>query len=93
MSVINFDPDEKSRVARAAKLSLAANPNFLAYLEELRAVKDVAVRDMVNDSVVGDVNKMMAAAGSVRTYLDILDDFQNIATDLDQSALDEQKEN
>ncbi len=93
MSIVNFNENEKSARSHAAKVSLASNPNFQVYLEELRSAKDIAVRDMVNDSVVGDVNKMMAAAGNVRTYLDILEDFENISLELDKSNLDEQKEN
>lgn len=60
-------------------LSLLSNPAFESLIEEIREMKDQAVRDSINDAVVGDSNKVLAAAGEIRAYLSILDLYQSFA--------------
>jgi hypothetical protein len=71
-----------------AMLSLLANPAFDELINEIDQMKDAAVRDLVNDAVVGDNNKVMAAIGEVRSYLSILDLYQGFA-DNPQNVVDE----
>ena len=72
-----------------AMLSLLANPAFEELIAEIREMKDAAVRDSVNDAVVGDTGKMLAAAGEIRAYLSILDLYQGFA-DNPQNVVDEE---
>jgi hypothetical protein len=73
----------------AAMLQLVSNPAFEEFIAELREMKDQAVRDLVSDGVIGDPSKVLAAGGSIRTYLDILDLYQNFA-DNPKNVVDEE---
>lgn len=73
----------------SAMLSLLANPAFALFVDEIRNMKDQAVRDSVNDAVVGDANKLVVAAGEIRAYLSILDLYQSFA-DNPQNVVDEE---
>lgn len=84
---------DQSGIVKASMLSLLGNPSFQVYMEEVRAMKDLAVRDAVNDLVVGDVGKMSAALGSIRTYLDLLDAYDEASANPQQIGIDESKEN
>lgn len=83
----------KSEVVKASMLSLIGNPSFQVYMEEVRSMKDLAVRDAVNDLVVGDAGKMSAALGSIRTYLDLLDAYDEASANPTAIQIDESKEN
>ena len=82
----------KSEVVKASMLSLLGNPSFQVYMEEVRAMKDLAVRDAVNDMVVGDLGKMSAALGSIRTYLDLLDAYDDASANPATIQIDDSKE-
>lgn len=81
----------KSEVVKASMLSLIGNPSFQVYMEEVRSMKDLAVRDAVNDLVVGDLGKMSAALGSIRTYLDLLDAYDEASANPTAIQIDEEK--
>ena len=52
---------------------LNEDPKFHQFLDEIRNLKNMAVRDLCNDSTIGNDGRLRAAIGEVRCYLGILD--------------------
>lgn len=57
--------------------SLVTDTRFEVFMDEVSKMREVAIRDSLNDQVVGDVGKMAAALGEIRTYTAILDAYEH----------------
>lgn len=53
--------------------SLSELPQFQALVEEIRNMRDIAVREACMDHTVGNAGQLQAALGEVRAFVSILD--------------------
>lgn len=53
--------------------SLAELPQFRAFVDEVRNMRDIAMREACMDSTIGNDGRVKAALGEVRAFVSILD--------------------
>jgi arginine/ornithine N-succinyltransferase beta subunit len=69
-----------------ARTPLVLLPAFQSWIETLRTTKDGAVQYMVDHTTTASQRESLAAAGEVRAYLAIIQDYEAQREQLEQQA-------
>lgn len=69
-----------------AMTPLVLLPAFQAYIQQLREMKDEAVRYMVDHTAIANERESLVARGEVRAYLAIIQDYESKREQLEQQA-------
>ena len=72
--------EARDRRIREAMVSLVGNENFRLFMESIRDARETTIRDAYSDAVVSNQRMSMAAAGAIRTYSDIIDSYDELAS-------------
>lgn len=75
-----------------AMTPLVLLPAFQAFIETLRQSKDGAVQYMVDHTTVSTQRESLAAAGEVRAYLTIIQDYEAKREQLEAQIAEQQRQ-
>jgi len=74
-------PEIRAKLLTDSMVALVQDTRFEVFMDQVEEMKDNAQRDSISEAVVGDSNKMLAAAGEIRTYIAILDLYHHFLTE------------
>lgn len=65
-------PRPNPRQLEEMMITLAGDSRFQLFVNEVRGMRESAIQDLCNDTVVADHARLAAAVGEIRTYSAIL---------------------